>query len=210
MRAIQNGLLSGAVLYQPGQEKIGDGDEGGYTPNPSGLLEVGQWYYQNAEFLRQIPDESVVKILYDGLPNLPRGDYMVIFMERDPEEIRASCDRVDRHLRQVGVVENPARDYVFDCFRPYRQDDIDHVLGICEVRADIRLHRVNYRDMVDNPVETFRGLARTNLGRPLLPIDPERAAEIIDSKHYRFRGSDAHNQNRHAGQRPVREDSASQ
>jgi len=208
MRAIQHGLRSGAVLYQPGQERIGEKAEGGYLPNPSGLLEVGQWYYMNAEFLRQIPDESVVKILYDGIPNLPQGDYVVVFMERDPDEIRASCDRVDRHLRQVGVVENPARDYVFDCFRPYRQEDIDHVLGICEARDDIHLIRVQYRDLVDDPVSTLSRLASTPLGRPLLPIDPERAAEIIDSKHYRYKN--AHNPSGNAGECPVSQDSASQ
>lgn len=187
MRAIQNGLQSGAVLYQPGQEKIGEQEEDGYFPNPSGLLEVGQWYYMSAQFLRMIPDESVLKILYDGLPNLPQGDYTIIFMERDQAEIEESCGRVDKHLRQVGVVENPARDYVFDTFRPYRQDDIDHVLGIMEARSDVRLLRVRYRDVIDDPLGTFIKLSKTPLGRPLLPIDPEKAAEIVNPEHYRCR-----------------------
>jgi len=187
MKALADGLQSGGVLYQQGQERIGNKEEDGYLPNPSGLLEVGQMFYKNAMFLRQMPDDSLVKILYDGLPNLPSGDWYVIFMERDESEILASCDRVDRHLRQVGVRENAEKAHTFDVFRPYRRDDIDHVLGIMEKRLDVRLLRLNYADVVADPISAFNKIKYSPSGKQLLDINVEQAAAVVNPKHYRFR-----------------------
>lgn len=178
MKALYTGLREGAVLYQPGQERF-NVDTGEYVPNPDGLWEVGQAYYSNAKFLREIPDGSLLKILYDGLPCLPKGNYKVIFMLRDEEEINASCNRLDEHLEQTGVGANPARIGAFDVFRPYRQDDIDHVLGICEARSDIELIKLNYRDVVEHPYEAFSSLG--------MPIDAEKAASVVKPEYYRFK-----------------------
>lgn len=199
MRALYTGLKTGQILYRPEQEKIGSQVENGYTPNPSGLHEVGQAYYMNATFLRGMPDGSLVKILYDGLPCLPKGNYTVFFMRRDPKEIAASCDRVDRHLRQIGVTENPMRWYPFDSFRPYRQEDIDHVLGICEARSDINLVHVDFRWTVRNPLETFRRLST------VIPIDPEKSASVVNESYYRYVSS----KSRDEGTSPLGEDNGS-
>jgi hypothetical protein len=201
MKALYAGLTEGQILYQPGQERIGAQEENGYLPNPSGLHEVGQAYYMRPRFLRQIPDGSLLKVLYDGLPHLPKRDYVVVFMHRDPDEIQASCDRVDLHLRQVGVNENGKAWYPFDSFRPYSQEDIDHVVDICEVRADIKLIHVDFRWLVENPLESFRRLSTA------IPIDPEKSAEIIKPDFYRFRSEDVSSKSRDEGARPYDENS---
>ena len=182
MQAIHESMLEGAMLYQPGMEKFNDGEE--YVPNPGGLWEVGQTYYMSADFLRQIPDDSFLKILYDGLPNLPAREveYRIIFMTRDIDEINSSCERLDVHLRQEGVVENPKAWYPFDVFRPYRQEDIDHVLSICDARDDMQVMVLPYKDVIEQPEAVFRAIQ--NFG---FNIDPTKAASVVDPQLYRQR-----------------------
>ena len=200
MRALADGLQSGQVLYQPAQERIGNKREDGYIPNPSGLLEVGQQYYKNAVFLRKIPDNSVLKILYDGLANLPSGEYTIIFMTRRECDILASCQKVDEHLRQVGVPENRQKDRTFDVFRPYRQDDIDHVLGIVRQRKDMNLIEVRFEDVIADPESAFLCLSKR------IPINAELAAKVVNPSYYRF--GNANNEVSDAGASAQSEDSA--
>ena len=178
MQAIMKGLTRGMVLYRPDLEKL-NAPEGDYQPNIGALLEVGRAWYMLPEFLRRIPDQSVIKIFFDGLPNLPAGDYRVIFMDRCETEIRASCERVDKHLRVQGVPENEDTSYCFDVFRPYKREDIEHVLGICRQRKDIDLRVVDFREVVKEPERVLASLD--------LPINVKRAASVVDPEHYRFR-----------------------
>ena len=120
------------------------------------------------------------KMFFDGLPNLPLGDYRIIFMVRDEWEINDSCAKADKHLRSVNIPENPASDATFYVYRPYSQDDIDHVLGICEARSDIQLIKVNYIDLIKHPeheLETLRLLG--------VPLNVKRAASVIDPSYHR-------------------------
>ena len=181
MEALHQGGLP--IIYQPGQEKIGRQESDGYTPNPGPLHEVGQMWYMKPNFQRLMPDGSLVKILFDGIPHLPRGEYKIIWMDRNVKEIKASCERVDKHLRQVGVKEHPERTYPFDSFRDYNQEDMDHVLGICQARSDMDLIPVFFRDVIKYPGVVFESLKNIYD----IPIDPEKAAAVIDKKHYRMR-----------------------
>jgi hypothetical protein len=152
------------VIYQPAQETLhqvapATSEHDSYDPHPSKLWEAGQGWYMRPNFGRMINDEQnnpgakspAIKILFDGLPHLPKGEWKVIFLLRDIEEIDASTKFLDRHLRRTGVKENGMLHYPFDCFRPYDQDDIDHVLGICDARADIELIKLQFRDIVEDP-----------------------------------------------------------
>lgn len=195
MRALYEGGIP--AIFQPEQEKF-NREVDGYAPNPGSLMEVGQQYYMNAHFLRNIPDDSVIKILYDGLPNLPVGQYTIVFMERDEAEINASLAKSDAHLRARGIKENPPKPFTFDSFRPYRRGDIDHVLGICESRKDFDLVRVDYRDVIADPEAVFNRLKYTPLGRERLNIDVAKAVATIQPEYYRER-KDAHNEGRSNG-----------
>jgi len=181
MQALYKGLFHGEVLYQPDLEKLNP-DADGYAPNQGPLMEVGRAYYMNAAFLREIPDDSLVKILYDGLPCLPARDYRVVFMERDESEIKASLARSDAHLRANKVAENMDYGHTFDVFRPYRQEDIDHVLGIVRCRTDIDLTRMKFSEVIARPEAMFESLS--DMG---WPIDPKKAASVVNPELYRFR-----------------------
>ena len=155
----------------------------GYHPNPNGAYEVGTMAYQEPAFLRSIPPSSLIKILFDGLPILPRGEYKIIFMERDVEEIRASIKRVKEYLKDGDTTSEELTKYLpFSCFRPYNQVEIDHVKGICEARSDIDLTVVNYNDVINDPLKEFSRLQA--LGWPIIP---GVCAGTIDEKLYRSR-----------------------
>lgn len=193
MGALYSGLTEGQVLYQPAQERLNKSQDG-YVPNPGHLYEVGRAYYMNAKFLRMMPQDSLVKILFDGLPNLPAGKYVLIWMDRDEGEINQSVARSDAHLRASGVKENPQTQYTFDAFRPYNRDDMEHVLGIVRQRRDIDLVRVNFRDLVERPVDAFERIKHSPLGHVRVPIDVEKSADFIKPEYYRSK--DAHDQSR--------------
>jgi len=198
MSALYAGLIKGQILYQKEQEKIGKA-ENGYDPNPSGLHEVGQAFYMQPEFSRNIPDNSLVKILFDGLPHLAYRKYKIAWMFRDVDEINMSCERVDRHLRQVGVVENPKAAYPFDCFRPYDVEDMNQVFSICQHRKNIQITPINFSNVIENPVGVFKKLKYRGW-----PIDPEKCAAKVNPKFYRYRNGtlDEHCKSRHEGTRP--------
>ena len=189
MRALHHGGLPviEAASPEPGRATID-----GYTPNPSGLYEVGRAFYMNAYFLRNIPDNSLIKILFDGLTYLPQREYKIIFMIRDEADINASVQRAEQHLRAAGVKANDNTPTPFDVYRPYKQDDIDHVINICEVRGDIELIRVHYNDVLDNPKEVLHSLG--------MPIDVDKAAGVINPQLCRFRN--VNSKSRDAGHRP--------
>jgi hypothetical protein len=103
-------------------------------------------------------------------------------MDRDPEEIQASLERMDSFLCKHNI--KPSADWpsAFNCFRPYRKEDIDHVVGICEARSDMHVIRVNYADVIERPHRAFETLRLNGI-----PIDPDKAAAAIDPKLYRIR-----------------------
>ena len=188
-RALLNGLGSGTgwgLLTQPHQEELNQ-EVDGYRPNPGPLYEVGRMYYTSAKFLRMMPDKSLVKIFWDGLTNIPSGEYVIVFMERDEEEINQSIARSDAHLRSVGVPENKPTPFTFDVFRPYNRDDIEHVKGIMRERRDVTLIDINYRDLIEDPRKTLESIKYSVLGKERVPIDIEKAAAVIKPEFYRIR-----------------------
>jgi hypothetical protein len=188
MEAIYAGMNHGSIIYQKQMEDYNqDGTD--YKPVPGRLWEVGQRFYTSARFLRAIPDDSLIKIFYDGLPNLPGGDYVIIFMVRDPEEIKESVKRTDAHLRATGVAENKSNPLTFNVYRPYNKENIDHVLSICEVRRDFRVIMVNYKDVIEDPEREFRKIKYSAVDHIQVDIDIEKAAAKINPELYRNRKS---------------------
>jgi len=187
MQAINHGGIG--LIHVPELEG-GNPDYNGYQPNPGGLYEMGLGQYMCAKLLRMLPNKGAIKILFDGLPCLPKGDYKIIFMSRDVDEIEESTARVDEHiLGQPGrarglasAVDDITGILPFCVYRPYNKDDIEHVIGICEARSDMELIRVNYKSIINYPRESFEIIKDHGI-----PIDPEKAAAVVDPKLYRCR-----------------------
>lgn len=194
VKALHEGGLG--ALYAPAMEEANPTCNG-YTPNPGGLWEVGAVAYLDAKFLRMIPDGALIKILFDGLPNLPKGNWKVIFMYRDPSEITESYRRVDEHIVSTGKESafnhEITRILPFCAYRTYDQEAIDHVLGICEARKDIEVINVNYLDVVQNPESSFERIKYYPSGKLRIDIDVGKASNVVDSKLYRVRNDDSQN-----------------
>ena len=211
MSALYKGSSTLDLLVAPVLEKANPAFKN-YQPNPNGLYEVGLVRYLEARFLRKIPNDCLIKVLYDGLPNLYPNDYKIIWMDRDEDEIRASEERVDRHFKdcdkEAGTVKKDHNEYTqilpFCSLRPYSKEDVDHVLKICEMRKDFDLVRVNYRDVIEDPIKAFKKIKWTPLGRLRVDIDVEKAASVIDKKLHRFKSEaiDEHSSSRYEGSAP--------
>jgi hypothetical protein len=196
MQALNAGGLG--IIHVPELEG-GNPEYNGYQPNPGGLYELGLGQYMCAKLLRMLPDKGAVKILFDGLPCLPKGKYTIIFMSRNAKEIEKSTARVDEHIlnqpgRQRGLaskVDEITGILPFCVYRPYNQDDINHVLGICETRADMEVIHVNYADVITNPYMVFEGLVKCGI-----PINVDDAVSVINPRLYRERVKDDDSKNR--------------
>jgi len=191
MKALHVGGIP--AIYADAMEVVNP-DANGYQPNPGGLYEVGLNQYMNADLLREMPDDSVVKILFDGLPCLPCRNYKIIWMERDLDEIQASTERVDQHIIKEGKGKiKPASEEFsevshllpFCCFRPYNQKDMDHVLGICEARSDMYVIKVQFSELIKQPKRVF-----TTLKLMGVPINVSKAAAVIDPLLHRIRSKE--------------------
>ena len=197
MNALYDGMNEGGVLFAPEFEELNP-QIGDYKPNPNGLWEVGFRQYMNAQFLRDMPDGAIVKIMSDGLPNLPNGQYVVIYMHRDIHEMNLSIETADKHLRayakQTGrirrsqeAVDDKTELLPFCVFRDWNLDDEEHILGIMDARKDIDLIEVNYADVIADPEKAFKRIKWTPLGRQRMNLDIRKAAAVIDPKLWRVK-----------------------
>jgi hypothetical protein len=188
MQALHEGGLP--ALYTPALENANP-DTNGFQPNPGGLYEVGFLSYTVPKFLRLMPDGCAVKIMWDGIVNLPKGDWKIIFMERSQKEIESSIAILEKHLIENNIASaynHPlTRGMPFCCFRTYNRDNIDHVLGIMDTRRDVELLSVQYQDVINSPIKVFQQLKYTDSGEERLPIDVDKAAAVINTDLHRVR-----------------------
>jgi len=160
-------------------------DSTGYKPNPGGLYEIGRNFWRQPPFLAALRNGLVYKAFFDILPNLPARscEYAVVFMRRDPAEIRLSLERTRAYLVDRGIIGVSPQHWPFDVYRDYDQRCIDMVLGICQQRRDVRLMEVDYAELVADPLRT---LSRVGAFFELPDFGLEAAAEVIDPELYRY------------------------
>lgn len=166
----------------------------GYSPAPTGLLEVGRRQYMNPKWLRKLEDDRLLKIFYEGLPYLPNcidlsgpENYQIIFMRRNPEEIKASVERAEEYLKALEEKTGKPRipfdrgDCGFDMYKEYNEDDIEHVLGICRARRDMNVIEVGFETFLDDTEAELRWLCdmipadipEEKIKRALRQVNPE-------------------------------------
>ena len=157
----------------------------GYKPTPTGLqFEIGQSFYMDPDFMAQYVVKnpgSAVKVFFDGLPNLPAHDYVVVFMHRDPGEIRESLQRAEDYRKAINMRDNRKDRLPFDVYKDYTPEHVDYCYRIARQRRDMKVIDVNFVDLVRKPIEVLSWI------RNIIPIDLEKAAEAIDPDWYRCR-----------------------
>lgn len=159
------------VLYDPDREGLNVRYQShGYEPNPSGFWEITSERYMDDRWLRWLAANGhckAVKIQYKGLSMLPKGEWNIAFMERDPREIKESMEAwFTQSLMPPWFVE-------------WYPEVIAHIKGILQARSDITWRPMQYRAVVENPVRMIGDLG--------WPIDVEKAAAVVEDRFCRHR-----------------------
>jgi len=139
-----------------------------YKPNPNGFYELSHEEYKQDGFPGQY-EGKLLKILWSGLPKMIVNDYKVVFMKRDPEEIRQSYE---------AFFKIKHRDKFNDWYKKKMQETID----LLHYRKDTESLIMDYRYVVDNPYDAFNQLKKNGWD-----IDCNLAAQKIDPKLHRFK-----------------------
>lgn len=118
-------------------------------------------------------DDKVLKIIHYGLQFLPKGDYKIIYMERDIEEVLDSMEKM------LGK-EDPHREKTKDTFLRLNKK----CLKLMEERQDIQYLIINFRNLINNPDEELEKIIKFyNINKEKKPV----MKEVIDPSSYRNR-----------------------
>lgn len=179
MRCLEAGGLEAA--FKPARDELNErwGDEN-YKPNPDGFYEQGRDEYIEPYFPSQYKGR-LIKILLGGiLPKLsqysfPVGSYRIVFMRRDPEEIRQSYEAFFEPAPRDAIKWRKwlAEEYENKCW---------YAINQLNNRIDTELSVLHYREVVEDPLSAFQQLHRDGW-----PIKCHAAAAIVDKKQCRFR-----------------------
>ena len=142
-----------------------------YAPNPNGFFELVDNEQQEPWHPKRFAGK-VFKSIYGILPQLSPGNYKVVYMLRNPEEIRASNAKMGRRNRPLARALSD-EDYF---------SKMSHYLSIADLRPDMEVLQVWYHDVVADPTTQFERIRDFGI-----PIDPEAAASVVNPKLYRNR-----------------------
>lgn len=159
------GMMSG---YDEGLDNsIGLNIQDDYHPNPNGFYQCS-FSIQNDEL--KTYTNKVIKYPFRNLNNLPKGQYKLCFLKRNPAEIELSMQKFTPYMswgKDAVVLE------FYDLI-------INNLLDKLKSREDINLTVLNYADIIDSPLEQFTKLVYAGW-----PIDPIAASSFVDSNLYR-------------------------
>jgi len=136
-----------------------------YAVNANGLYEPDPAEFKESGWPRQ-HDGKAIKVVVPWLPHLAVHDYRVVFMRRDPEEIRQSYEAA------FGMKLNA--DEI--------QQRCDLAVERLNNRRDVELIELQYAEVIAEPLSTFESLLYAGW-----PIGPVEAALAVDPSLYRFR-----------------------
>jgi hypothetical protein len=142
-----------------------------YAPNPNGFFELVENEQQESWHPRRF-EGQVLKSIYGMLPQLSPGNYKVVYMLRNPQEIRASNAKTGRRNRPP-VRALSDEDYF---------SKMSHYLSIADLRPDMEVLQVWYHEVLADPTGQFERIRDFGI-----PIDPEASASIVNPKLYRNR-----------------------
>lgn len=175
--------LTMQMLAAGGMSALTDGERQPDTDNPRGYYE---W-----ERIKQLPQDpnciaaaegKVVKVISQLLMALPAGrDYRVIFLERPLPEVVASQSEMIRRRGTLGAGLTDS------ALMAGLQAHLNQVNAWLRGRADIHLHRVQYHDLLRDPLRISEEIQRF-LDRPL---NAHAMAQQVDPSLYRCRSENA-------------------
>lgn len=166
MKALEAGGLK--AVYNANRDRMNTqyGDKF-YKPNSGGFYELSREQYWQPGFPR-MHEGKLIKSLWGGIIRIVSGNYLIVFMLRDPEEIRQSYQAFFGN--QLSITGDA---YIVA---------MNDVISILQVRRDVSLTVMNYRDVIDDPSTSFALLKKSGW-----PIEVEKAAGVVTPSACRFR-----------------------
>jgi hypothetical protein len=137
----------------------------GYEPTPGGIYETAVAEFRKPDFT-QVYDGKAVKIPLHMLLGLPKHEYSLIFMLRNPASIRKSM------FRYAPTALFPNEELTW--FYP---QVVDALMDKLASRGDFRVLKLGYEDVMDNPVAGFEQIRDFGF-----PIDVEKAVRLVDAR----------------------------
>lgn len=168
MKALEAGGME--AVYRQSRDVMKDRfADAEYDPNIGGLFELERADYQKPDFPHGY-EGKLIKALRMGpgrMAVMP-GGIRVVFMQRDPEEIRQSYmaffGRSDFTVEQI-------------------ETDVERSLVAARNRRDTRVLEVWYRGVVENPRPWFERI-RKFYG---VPLDVNACASVVSDEWLRYR-----------------------
>ncbi|MFC2162656.1 sulfotransferase domain-containing protein [Candidatus Altiarchaeota archaeon] len=120
-------------------------------------------------------DGQVLKVIHFGIKHFPPGDYKIIYIDRDLDEVMMSMEKM------MGEPD-PDRQATKDAFASFAEK----VKSVMAERGDMEVLYVNHRDLVTDPSPVIDSIIE------FYGIDPGKKDDMmsaIDPKQYRNRSS---------------------
>ena len=138
-----------------------------YVPNPNGFF---QFTYEIGENFATLYDGKLIKCPIRSLIHLPIHNYKLVFIKRDPTEIRASMGRWTPY---TSWGKDEVITYMYNWY-------LNKIFTRLQARGDFDITILNYAEIVANPVLEFTKLSSWG-------IDVNAAAALVDDSLYRHR-----------------------
>ena len=169
MRAFEAGGMD--VAYDQSQEPLNyEYNTPDYTPNPNGFYAL-QEDFERAGFVRDYAGR-VLKYPIQLLTKLPKGNYQLVFLKRNPDEILAS---MAAFMPFVAWGREALPTVLYD-------EVVGAILDNLRARGDFNIVVLNYADVVSNPKEVFEQLVKAGWS-----LQVEGAASVVDESLHRFK-----------------------
>ncbi|HEC76102.1 MAG TPA: nucleotide pyrophosphatase [Thermoplasmatales archaeon] len=160
------------ILYKGGMSVAFDKSRPPNEHNPKGYYELEGGKVINrlmdGTFPMEKYDEKFIKITAYGLKFLPRGNYKIIYMVRNLDEIMDSMEKMS------GPIDRETEKPLFEKLNKY-------AMKLLEEREDIEYITVKYNDVVLNPRKEIERINEFLGGK----LDVESAVKAVDPKLYR-------------------------
>lgn len=169
MRCLEAGGMD--VAYDDSQEILNTiHGRDGYMPNTNGFYALSEDFSRKDFY--QIYQGKTLKCPFRNLATLPEGKYKLVFIKRNPKEIRASMEAFT-----PGVHWGSDMDMLdqYDVI-------IDGLLNLLESRKDMDILVLNYSDIVSNPIVEFTKMKEAGWN-----IDVDKCASMVDESLHRFK-----------------------
>ena len=141
-----------------------------YRPNPESLYEIPGPVQSHPGFPQQYYGKAIKVLLppFGAATTMWPGEYFIIILRRDAEEIRQSFEAFFSSRGQKW---------------PFASDDLhervfESGVELLRARNDTDIVVWDYVDVLERPLEHFMRVPG---------VDPRKAAAIVDPEQYRFR-----------------------